>query len=174
MSNVADNFRRVDGKSNKVISKARIVSMVDDSPDTSMLGEYSNTPGPFAIDRERLGDCGSSHEYTYFNPCYQNYKGLSDRTIKKYCKKDYERMESLNNGNWYFMGIWAECTYTINGVIQKLSSGGLWGIDSDAGDGYIKEIEGEQYAELVEIVKSLGLEGLPSFEDMERKGVKQC
>ena len=106
-------------------------------------------------------DCGESgdagrNEYRYFNPCYENYKGLEDSEIRKYCQQDYERMESLNRGDWCFLGLSAESEIVLGNVCQTITSGGLWGIESDSGSDYFAEIEQEQLAELREQLHAIG------------------
>src|SRR6266853_1539084 len=58
-------------------------------------------------------DCGERGDmergqYRYFNGPVENYKGESPADIRKYIRQDYDRMESLNRGNWCFIGIRAE------------------------------------------------------------------
>jgi hypothetical protein len=66
-------------------------------------------------------------------------------------------MESLNNGNWCFIGIIAKAKIvTENGTLQTIRSGGLWGIESDSDKSYIAEIEQEQLAELRKELTALG------------------
>ncbi len=45
----------------------------------------------------------------------------------------------------------------INNVIQSISSGGLWGVESDAGRDYHLEIAKEEVASLKAILESLDL-----------------
>ena len=219
--------------SKRIRNKKRILSvtirrMIDESPDTSWLGEYSNRPAnEFAIDRAHSEDCESlrlgfdsdgewqywngtaeeslnrvrtflegfespdyDHEssyngcaegcqacadeepyndaietvwelersagecdchggdmernqFRYFNPSF-NYvtkegrpaDGLTPEDVRKYTRQDYERMESLNAGNWCFVGIRAEAEVQLTGdLIQRITSGGLWGIESDSDKG---------------------------------------
>ena len=47
---------------------------------------------------------------------------------------------------------------TVNGVVQTIKSGGLWGIESDSEEEYRREIEAEQVGELRAILESLGVE----------------
>ena len=73
-----------------------------------------------------------SREYRYFNPS-GNYKGESPEDTVKYVRQDYERLERLNAGDWCFIGIRAEAEITLaDHVTQTISSGGLWGIESDS------------------------------------------
>jgi hypothetical protein len=96
------------------------------------------------------------NEYRYFNPCHENYKGETEDIIRQYCQRDYERMESLNRGNWCYLGIRAEAEIVVDGVTQDISSGGLWGIESDSDRAYLAEIDAEQLSELRDQLRALG------------------
>jgi hypothetical protein len=71
-------------------------------------------------------------------------------------------MERLDRGDWCFMGISAECEYSIGKVhddsylIQRLHSGGLWGIESDSDASYFAEEEQNQLAELRSQLAAIG------------------
>jgi len=213
--------------------------MIDESPDTSWLGEYSSKcASQFTIDRkhsedciendtpqkeklERIAeaiesdrpvcedhtqqfdcdcdicqeekayteametirelaecDCGEHgdmgrNEFRYFNPSF-NYvtktddpsDGLTVEEVRKYVRQDYDRMESLNRGDWCFIGIRAEAEVIANvetdgpgkwhGVVQTISSGGLWGIESDSERSYIEEEQRHQSADLKTELLALG------------------
>ena len=119
-------------------------------------------------------DCGERgdterNEYRYFNPNWENYKGCPDEEIRKYCRQDYERMESLNRGNWYYIGIRADAEIEVQVYAgsppskphityqtQKITSGGLWGIESDSGREYIEEEEKNQLSDLRDQLRGLG------------------
>lgn len=204
-------------KNMKRIHKVVVKRMVDDSPDTSWLGEYANSPtSEFSIDRKHALDCQAQpfnqptaegqrildnandylqevegvedeayeileslrdgdctcdeggdmerNEYRYFNPSF-NYvdkhgklvDGNTPDEVRKYVRQDYERMEDLNRGGWYFVGVAAEAQIQLTyfGPFQDISSGGLWGIESDSGD-YFKEVEAEQLSELRQQLHALG------------------
>jgi hypothetical protein len=96
------------------------------------------------------------NEYRYFNPCWENYKGESPADIRKYCLQDYERMERLSRGDWGYIGIRADAEIIVDGVSQEISSGGLWGVESDSDRAYLAEIDGEQLSELREQLRALG------------------
>lgn len=235
----------------KRILSVTIKRMIDDSPDTSWLGEYAQRPtSEFSIDRahsedciendsiqkeklERIAnaiesdrpiceehlheysdscetcqeekvytrameqvqeladcDCGERgdmqrNEYRYFNPS-DNYQGEPAEDIRKYVRQDYERMESLNSGQWCFIGVRADAdvllsantsmtpkerALTCSHITQRITSGGLWGIESDSGD-YLKEIESEQLSELRQELKALGFSSRAistAFKTIERK-----
>lgn len=125
----------------------------DGDADHSHLGEYSNTPAEHHIDRRERGDQGRN-EFRYFN------LGCGDA---EYLENDYERAEALNKGNWCFMGCRAvaQVSYPIgqgNRRIETLSSGGLWGIESDSGREYVAEVEAQELKNLKEHLAQFGIE----------------
>jgi hypothetical protein len=103
-------------------------------------------------------------EYQFFNPSF-NYvgkdgkptEGLTPADVRKYTRKDYDRMESLNAGNWCFVGIRAEAEIVIGDTVQRMTSGGLWGIESDSDRDYFREVETEELAGLREVLRGVGL-----------------
>ena len=247
--------------SKRIRNKKRILSvtirrMIDESPDTSWLGEYSNRPAnEFAIDRAHSEDCetqtpeinldgeystwnGSAKdaldriayqletpepcplhslpqelfcsncrwvtnaeeayetirdmgenagecdchggdtgrgEFRYFNPgTVEPFKpdatwipatitNAADRkaywhkAMLENAKKDYERMESLNAGNWCFVGIRAEAEVELTGdLTQDIRSGGLWGIESDSDRSYLESVQQDELANLKSELLALG------------------
>jgi hypothetical protein len=192
------------------IAQVVIEHAIDESPDTSMLGKYTNSRDEWNIDRktgeychyemtaerlidtiqDRIYDLESEsieeykahnntakiahlqkrldnlksccfdgnigrNEYRYFKPCAAGEKpGTPD--YKKYGKQDYERAEALNNSDWCYIGIIAKAKIKVNGCTQTITSGGLWGIESDSGKDYIEEEEKNQLSDLKENLLSLG------------------
>jgi len=67
-----------------------------------------------------------------------------------------DRRESYENGNFSFVGVRAEADVVIEGVTQKLTSGGMWGVESD-GKEYIEDVALEEYNNLREILKAVGV-----------------
>jgi len=191
-------------KKNKIES-VKIEHAVDEYPDTSFIGEYTNKKTAWSIcshcgefiaiaekpneraeeiedeiyDLENedetleiseqieklkkelagleLHECPHTRrEFNYFLP-YAGGEKPGSENYQKYGKQDFDRMESLNNGNWCFIGIIAKAKIvTENGTIQTIRSGGLWGIESDSDKSYIAEIEQEQLAELRKELTALG------------------
>lgn len=151
------------------IQSIRILHKIDEYPDLSYLGEYTDRK-PYKEDLNRKSAFyryyAERNEYKYFIPAYSvsehrndlqkiGYsKGVSEEMARQYCKSDFDRMEAYNRGDWYAIGIIAEAIIELpcNGYkkMQVISSGGLWGIDSDSGSKYIEEIENEQLSELKE------------------------
>lgn len=110
-------------------------------------------------------DCGERGdaergEYRYFNGCVENYKGESPADIRKYVRQDYERMERLQHGDWGYIGVRAEAEILIpsndHSIAQAITSGGLWGIESDSDTSYLKDIEDEELSELSKQLHSVG------------------
>ena len=83
---------------------------------------------------------------------------------------DYRRMEGLNNGIWNFIGIKAKADiyFEENGVsqYQEITSGGLWGIESDSDKQYIEECEKEQIEDLKEQLEHLNVD-MSNFDEIE-------
>lgn len=159
-------------KETKRILKVTIKRMADTDPDTSWLGEYSNNPeSDYAIDRVGEDGYHDPREFRYFNPNWQNYEGEPEADIRKFCQQDFERMEALNNGQWQFIGIRAEAEIQLSGdVVQTLSSGGLWGIESDSDGAYLEDIQNEQIAELGQQLEAAGFSKravAKAFENIE-------
>jgi hypothetical protein len=229
-------------KNGKRILKVTLKKMIDESPDTSWLGEYSNrATSEFSIDRAHAEDCQSvnprnaealqaienamdhltahtygpmddaaitaatdaqdllttaqdevqecdcnggdmgRNEYQFFNPSF-NYvdkdgNALKENTpeeVRKYTRQDYERMESLNAGQWCYLGIRAdaEIQLTKDGPLQDVTSGGLWGVESDAGRADMEETEQEQMHELRGQLLALGFSRraiASAFKNVEHK-----
>jgi hypothetical protein len=209
-------------KNGKRILSVTIRRMIDESPDTSWLGQYSNRPETeFAIDRAHSEVCASLNprndeglewldriqsaisdnlpdvrelqphgnyylqeeidaidsldecraamecdcsgggmgrgELRYFNGPVENYKGESPEDIRKCIRQDYDRMESLNRGDWCFIGLRAEAeVQTGSDVVQRITSGGLWGIESDSGREHLEDTQREELAQLKTELVGLG------------------
>lgn len=135
------------------------------------------------------GDMGRN-EYRYFNPSFNYIKkdgspadNLTPEDIRKYTREDYNRMESLSRGDWSFVGIRAEAEVisTVqesgsnwHGVIQTVSSGGLYGIESDAEDSYLESVERDELDNLKSELVALGFSRRAiskAFKSVERKDV---
>jgi len=133
-----------------------------DNPDSIYWEPLDDAIGLIADTQSEAQECDCSggdmerNEYRYFNPCWENYKGESPADIRKYVRQDYERMERLNRGDWVYLGIRADAEIIVDGVSQEISSGGLWGVESDSDRAYLSEIDGEQLAELREQLRGLG------------------
>lgn len=131
---------------------------LDECPDLSFLGEYSSKRARFSFDRKVLGDW-NRNEYEYFNPYQNPFNGKTQaekKEICKYAKQDYERYESYNNQHWHMIGILAEAKIQVSDIIQRITSGGLWGIESDSNKEYINQVESEELSALSHELEALG------------------
>jgi hypothetical protein len=91
------------------------------------------------------------------DPSYLDQEGFEDR------KKEFER------GDFGFVGVRAEASVVVGGVIQHITSGGLWGIESDSDKKYIREVGEEEYNALKDILKDMGVKAIPSYKNVKVK-----
>jgi len=68
-----------------------------------------------------------------------------------------DRKEEFERGDFSFVGVRAEADVVIEGVVQTLTSAGLWGIESDSGEEYIEDTALEEYEGLRDILKAVGV-----------------
>jgi len=154
----------------KRISKVIIKRMADEGGEADWLGSYSSTPGPEAttIDRQARGDW-SPREHRYFIAAMSPEETGNPESVEQ----DYKRMEAGMRGEWCLIGIRAEAEVRLTGdTVQRITSGGLWGIESDSGEEYFQNIHGEQLEELSLELQAIGFtaaEVLAAFENVETK-----
>jgi len=175
----------------------RIVSRLEDMRDT-VSGEDPNYDAVWdgsihealnivesMKDEEPFNVYWNRREYRYFNGPVENYKGETPENIRKYVRQDYERMESANRGDWCFIGIRADAKIGIpeayrrvhpldpgSMTVQTVTSGGLWGIESDSDDGHIQETEKEELSDLKNQLLALGFSKRAisaAFKNVEHK-----
>lgn len=84
------------------------------------------------------------------------------KAMRENARRDYERMEALNNGEWNFIGIMAFAEIGLpngfpNGYLtQIITSSGCGGIESDSDESYLKEVETNELADLRGQLHALG------------------
>ncbi len=178
-------FRCIDVPSQTLLSvKIRVES--DDHPDLSWLGEYTdNAPDSYDLKRGSAF-CRRHRErntFRFFVPAMsvdEHHKelsrlgysrGLSEDYARHYCRRDFERMETYGK-DWWMLGIWAEANVVINNVIQTVSSGGLFGVESDSKGDYLIEVAREEIVSLKAIMEAMGLVS-DDLEDMAEKAVEE-
>jgi hypothetical protein len=66
-----------------------------------------------------------------------------------------DRKESFGQ-SWDMIGILAVAEVVVNGTVQTITSPGLWGIESDSGRAYLKEVQTEELQTLADILTHLG------------------
>lgn len=135
------------------IEEVHVMWFDDDGMSPDFLGEYTDDPAPGAewIDRKKLGDAEGRHECRYFVPSDPE-NGM----------EDYRRYEAFSRGEWHLEGCVAHVivSYPIgqgSRRLEKLSSGGIWGIESDSGDLYKLETEIQQLEDLKKHVEVFGV-----------------
>jgi hypothetical protein len=155
----------------KRILSIEVKRMNEESPDVSFIGEFSSHPDTqFAIDRhERGANCHRTRQW--FNPStvepfkedaswipadVENKRQYWHDAMTKNAEMDYERATAYNDGDFGFIGIRAQAEIVIGGVCQTITSGGLWGIESDSEESYIKSVEQDELADLRGILHNLG------------------
>lgn len=189
------------------IEKVWIERQIDEYPDTSFIGEYTDKKSDWVICRHcgefiaiaekpneraeeiddeivdleneeyydenvnhtgeiealkkelaglELHECPhTNREFNFFQP-YAGCEEEGSENYQKYGKQDFLRMEGLNSGSWYFMGIIAKAEIrTESGTIQVVRSGGLWGIESDSGT-YLDEVGKDELENLRLELSALG------------------
>lgn len=149
------------GKMAKVV-KIEIKRVVDKNPDLSFL---ETTP------EYHYGTDGSNWKHVSEEDKQRvivQYDSIWNACVT-YAKQDKERLDAYNRGVWEIIGIRAVATIHIpvnnNTVkIQTIESGGLFGIESDSGDNYIKDIAREQIAEVKNYLRILCVDGIESCE----------
>lgn len=142
---------------------------LDPCPDLSYLGRYSDTWEEGAIDRKPLGDM-SRGSYRYFIPA----NSAEDTGNPNSPLEDYERMQKFNSGELAFYGLTVSVCLSVvrpKGALVftrlKVSSGGLWGLESDSESSYFEEVALEQLEEIFPEVACLVL-GVDSPEDLPK------
>jgi len=121
-------------------------------------------------------DCGGQfidrNSFKYFKPNHENYDGLTEEEIRTYCWQDFERMESYENQNWYCLGIRAEAEIAVDQHSQTITSGGIWGTESDSDDDYLASLETDELADLRGQLRALGFSTraiTKAFQDVQHK-----
>lgn len=156
------------------IENIQVKAILDESPDTSDLGEYTDDLGPGVIIRDYgefyekiptemerdfdgkfIGKAepelpSRGREFRGFIP-YAGGEKIGTKEFYVYGMQDYKRMEGLNKGDWNFVGVRAEAEIsykTSNGWrLENFTSGGLCGIESDAGE-YLNEVMKDELSDL--------------------------
>ena len=149
---------------------------VDECPDYSYLGEYTDE-WPDGADLRRGSAFRQAsvgyRELRFFVPAISvqehraglsslGYsKGHAEELAREYCRQDHQRAERAARGDWCQVGIFAEVSLTDGHGTTRYQSGGLWGVESDAGD-YLRTVAAE---ELADLRHQLQADGVAVIED---------
>src|SRR6266446_8659165 len=159
------NAKRYTKATTKRIHSVTIRRMVDESPDTSWLGEYANkSTSAYSIDRAHSMDCTINRPkadaitllinvYTHLANQYNPICGTDSPDVEdlgEAMEIIEEKIQELEKCG--FVGVRAEAEIGLqnawnpnSSTMQRITSGGLWGIESDSD---FAEIEQEQLSEL--------------------------
>lgn len=129
----------------KRITSITIKHNPDEYPDFSHLGTFSDTKGKYAVKHD-----GGMNSYQYFNA--DNVENM------KQAKENYSELMEYENGTKYYIGISAaaEVQTSQDGkhwLINHISSGVLWGLDSDCDN---SDVEKDQLEDLYTTLKEYG------------------
>ena len=136
----------------KKINKIVVKRIPDYDSDLSYLGTFGDVAGKYAIKHNEGG-----RQYQYFNAV--NVENM------KQARQDYDRIMQYEKGYLMDYGVIAEAEiYTSqNGKywkIDKITSGGLWGLSSDSGDQYFQDEAKNQIDELKNTLLEFGFKNL--------------
>jgi len=139
------------------IRSVKVCWRIDEDPDLSFLGKFTDVESEHAIERFPDGG-GDLRVCRYFVPGLTAEESGDPGSPRRDC----ERMEAFVRGDWCMVGGWAQAeVVTPSGVSHTVRSGGLWGIESDSGDGYYEETAREQ---LEDLCAELGYFGIAEDE----------
>lgn len=155
----------------KKIDQIIVKKVLDESPDLSWIGEYTDQYNEWAIDVEQgeyvnILEQDEDYEiparnrnYRFFVP-YAGGEKPGTNDYQKYGKQDFEHMQKINNGEIGFIGIMAEARFLTshdgkNWLINDISSGGLWGIEAPDNSSYHDEVISEELSALTDLLKEL-------------------
>ena len=150
-------------KAIKKIFGVKVCHKQDECADTSCLGKYTDELEAGVIVMkygeffEKLPEDAEiperGREYRGFEP-YAGGEEVGTEEYYEYGLQDYERMEGLVRGNWVFLGIIAEACVgvSLDGgksyKLDTLTSGGVWGIESDSAREYLEDVGRDELADL--------------------------
>lgn len=143
-----------------VIESITIIHKIDDTPDFSYL-ETTWEPKPHGKIK-----IISSMRYT------QKEANEHPKLTKKYIQEDTERLNKINNGQIWQIGIYAQAEISVNHGSYKrldtLQSSGLWGIESDSSNESIKETEKDELADLKRHLQAFNVD-VSNFDEIAQK-----
>jgi hypothetical protein len=169
------------------LNKIKLSCKIDESPDLSYYGEWTDTWSAGCVDRQKTG-MWKRGECRYFKPANcDGWEDVTDEDVdtafdkmplpwrkhieqegetKRSVLEEYQayqncrRMEAYGSGgadDWSCIGIIAKAEIVVNSTIQWIQSGGVWGIESDSPPQDFSEVMNDQVLELIDILTKLGI-----------------
>jgi hypothetical protein len=89
-----------------------------------------------------------------------NYKGCPPEEVARYMAQDQERLDAYNRGDWHMCYVWVALVDEDGATVVR--SGGLHGVESDAGESYLDEIVRDELGEIGDQVSG-DLSTLPMY-----------
>jgi hypothetical protein len=133
------------------------------------LGTFLRFYKPGALHRrDHLGDRHPANELEWWLPdqpleerrdyyhAHGEAKGPAWAHANKDLREDYHRHKRFADGDLHFMGLFVTATVKAAGTRQELRTAGLWGIDSDCGPEYRREIGRDELAEMGRVLRECG------------------
>lgn len=136
------------------LESIEVVTEVEEYPDLSHLGEFSDTPGPDdrTIDRRERGTQGRG-ELRYFVAAHSPEETGNPESVEQ----DWERMEAYGT-TWHHIGVRAVAKVHVARTTQTIESSGLWGIASDSDEEYLNRVAQNELTELRQVLGGFGVE----------------
>lgn len=153
------------------IDYIRVKWEIDESPDYSYLETKLSEDGKKII-----------------SSCRYDQDELDQHPIRtrRYIKEDMQRLEKFNSGELCSYGCMAEAevSYPLNEnrdrKIERFTSGGLWGIESDTNQSYREDTAKEQLEDLREHLKRFNIEEIRRrwvngdyWEDLKKEAIEK-
>lgn len=130
------------------INSIKICIEHDEAPDLSYLGEYTDVPTESTIVRSNR----------FFEPP-ENGEKVGSKEWKKYAAQSFNRAKRFYNGSLIMVGVYAAVFIdTENGDTQKITTNGLWNIESDSDRSYFVEVAQEETEELKSTLIALNVD----------------
>ena len=145
------------------IERVAVLVAVDDAPDVSYLGRYADgfwaTATEPEAERWRVTDRTAVVREDKRQARYFIADNVSDRTE---AEAAYARAEAFRLGDWWMVSVHvhARVSYPTGGGgrrIQRFESAGLFGVESDSSPEHIREVAGEEWAELRDHLARFGV-----------------
>ena len=144
------------------IDSIRVLRITDEYPDLSYLETEQGNKGNI------ISSCRYTQEEYLKNP----------EQVQGYIDEDKKRLQEFYDGSICMIGIQvkAEVSYSINPKtndrrIEWFTSGGLWGIESDSDESYLKDIQVEQIDDLRDHLKQFNVD-LSNFDELAEQAIE--
>lgn len=147
---------------NVQIDNIKVERLIDEYPDISYLETKQDEQGNI------ISSCKYTQEEYLRNP----------EQVQGYIDEDNRRLEQFHNNEICMIGIQAktEVSYSLNKQgdrrIERFTSSGLWGIESDSEESYLEEIQKEQIEDLKEHLRRFNVD-LGNFEELTQQALQE-